>query len=228
MQRKINFSVGEFYHIYNRGTEKRDIFIDDLDRERFLKLLYVSNGITPFVFRDFPIGLSYVDFDRGKPLVAIGAYCLMPNHFHILVREVNEGGISKFTKKLGTGYSMYFNKKYSRTGSLFEGPFKAVHVNNDEYLKYLFSYIHLNPVKNLYSDWKETNILSEVEKKKKYLDSYKYSSYLDYIGIPRKEKKLLDTEKFPEYFSLKNDFNTFITEWLNLKNRYVPGGKTTT
>src|SRR3970282_2610066 len=116
VERKINFSLDEYYHIYNRGTDKREIFLDNLDKERFLKLLFVSNGNKPFVFRDFPIGLPYVKCDRGEPITAIGAYCLMPNHFHILVRETSENGITKFISKILTSYSMYFNKKYNRSG----------------------------------------------------------------------------------------------------------------
>ena len=84
------------------------------------------------------------EIDRGETLVDIGIYCLVPNHFHLLIKEKTENGISEFVKKVATGYSMYFNKKYERTGSLFEGPFKAKRIDTDEYLKYIFSYIHLN------------------------------------------------------------------------------------
>ena len=91
--RNLSFSIGEYYHIYNRGTDKRVIFVDASDRERFIKLLFVANGTNPFVFRDFNIGVPYVKIDRGEPILAIGAYCLMPNHFHILVRETHENGI---------------------------------------------------------------------------------------------------------------------------------------
>lgn len=110
MNRKITFSVDEHYHIYNRGTDKRQIFLDHDDYDRFVKLLYLCNGTESIVFRDIPIGETY-GFDRGETLVDIGAYCLMPNHFHLLLREKNEGGISLFMKKLSTGYSMYFNLK---------------------------------------------------------------------------------------------------------------------
>ena len=82
----------------------------------------------------------------------------MPNHFHILVKEKIENGISKFMGKLTTGYSMYFNKRYDRTGSLFQGVFKSVHADSDEYLKYLFAYIHLNPIKLINPEWKENGI----------------------------------------------------------------------
>lgn len=217
MNRKFSFSVGEFYHIYNRGTDKRKIFIDNSDKERFLKLLFVSNATNPFVFRDFNIGETYVDFSRGTQMVAIGAYCLMPNHFHLLIKETTDNGISKFMQKLSTGYSMYFNKKHDRTGGLFQGTFKASHVDDDRYLKYLFSYIHLNPVKIINEKWKE-DMAMDKKITKKYLDNYKYSSYLDYRGSKRHENLILNKEHFPEYFSTNIDFNSFLDEWIEIKN----------
>lgn len=212
--RNLSFSVGEYYHIYNRGTDKRDIFLDKADKDRFIKLLFVANGTNPFVFRDFPIGLPYVEFDRGEQLASIGAYCLMPNHFHILLKENNDGGITKLLNKILTSYSSYFNKKYKRTGRLFEGTFKAIHITEDNYLKYLLSYIHLNPVKLIDSKWKENGI-KDKNNAKKYLSDYSYSSYLDYTGVERIEEKILDRKVFPRYFSGIKDFEVFIDEWLS-------------
>ena len=133
----------------------------------------------------------------------------MPNHFHILAKEVIEGGISKFMSKLSTGYSMYFNRKYKRSGSLFEGRFKIIHANRDEYLKYLFVYIHLNPIKLIDPSWKEKGI-KDMLKVEKYLASYKYSSYLDYNGVSRLENGLLDINSFPEYFCSKKNLMILI------------------
>lgn len=110
---------------------------------------------------------------------------------------------------------MYFNKKYDRTGALFEGRFKAQHVDEDEYLKYLFSYIHLNPIKLIDARWKENGI-KDREGAKKYLKSYKYSSYLDYLGENREETKILSKESFPEYFK-DTDFKDYINFWLDFK-----------
>lgn len=213
--RNINISINEFYHIYNRGTDKREIFLDDNDRERFVKLLFIANSTKPFVLRDLPIGLPYVEFDRGETLVDIGAYVLMPNHFHLLIKERIDNGISIFMNKLSTSYSMYFNKKYSRTGRLFEGTFKAKHIQEDEYLKYLFAYIHLNPVKLIDPKWKENGIQNKKEAEI-YLFKYKYSSYIDYINIARIENQILNKNSFPEYF-LDQDFSTFIKDFLNYK-----------
>ena len=212
--RSFSFSIDEYYHIYNRGTDKRDIFLDEEDKKRFIKLLFVANGTNPFIFRDFPIGLPYVEFNRGAPIVAIGAYVLMGNHFHLLARETAEYGISKFLNKVLTSYSSYFNKKYKRTGRLFEGTFKAKHIDSDEYLKYIFAYIHLNPVKMIDPEWKEGGIADQ-EVAKKYLEKYGYSSYLDYVGIKREESAILSKDAFPEYFRDFREFDEFISEWLN-------------
>ena len=153
---------------------------------------------------------------REDTLVDIGAYCLMPNHFHLLIREKSDDGITMFMKKIMTGYSMYINKKYERTGTLFEGRFKAEHVFDDEYLKYLFSYIHLNPVKLIDMEWKETGI-KDMNKTKKYLRGYSYSSYLDHVGENRCEKEILNVSTFPDYFNEDATFQEFIEEWLNYK-----------
>lgn len=215
MARKIIFSIDEFYHIYNRGNGKSAIFFDDHDRKRFQKLLYLCNGTTPVVFKTVQ-SLALDEIERGEKLVDIGAYCLMPNHFHLLVREKIDGGISIFIQKLLTAYSKYFNKKYERTGTLFEGPFRATHADRDEYLKYLFAYIHLNPVKLIDKNWKENGIADRAAAKK-YLENYPYSSHLDYIGKERNERKILEQSAFPEYFENTKEFSQIIDEWLSFK-----------
>ncbi len=110
---------------------------------------------------------------------------------------------------------MYFNKKYERTGGLFEGKFKSQHVGDDRYLKYLFSYIHLNPVKLIDPAWKESGIKNK-NKTLDFLRTYKYASYLDFSGIKRSESKILDTSLFPNYFPSVRTFETEILSWFNL------------
>ena len=167
MSRSIKFAPKEYYHLYNRGTEKRQIFSSDADRERFLTLLYLSNDSAPvridnLMQQAHQQGRTLLEValasERGELLVDLCAYCLMPNHFHLLVRERSNDGISRFMQKLTTGYTMYFNTRRERTGSLFHGKFKAEHAKDNRYLKYLISYIHLNPVKLIESKWKETGI----------------------------------------------------------------------
>jgi len=217
-QRKISFSSGEFYHIYNRGNSKQIIFHDVNDYDRFMRLLFVANGSV--ISRNLSTRAKEIfEIDRRKPLVAIGAYCLMPNHFHILLTEIELGGISKFMQKLTTGYSMYYNNKYKRTGALFEGKFKSEHVSDDNYLKYLFSYIHLNPLKLIQTDWKEIG-LKDMVKAREYLTAYKYSSHNDFLTV-RPEGAILMTSLFPQYFQEKREFENEISEWIQYKKDII-------
>jgi putative transposase len=215
MSRNITISLGEYYHVYNRGVEKRKIFMDDGDHDRFVKLLYTANSTTPVHLSNYQ-GLSLLDIPKGEEIVDIGAWCIMPNHFHLLLKEKIQGGVSIFMKKLLTGYSMYFNTKYHRRGTLFEGPFGAKHLDSDEYLKYQLAYIHLNPLGIIDSGWKEKKI-GDFDKGLQFLQSYKYSSFLDYFGGDRLENKILNKSAFPEYFRDKKEFSEMIDEWMNFE-----------
>ena len=113
----------------------------------------------------------------------------MPNHFHLLLQEKTETSISTFMQKVMTGYTMYFNRKYGRTGALFGGTFKSKHVHDDRYFKYLAAYIHLNPAELGDPAWKSGN--SIVPRVKKFLESYSYSSLPDHLGVKRPENILL-------------------------------------
>lgn len=208
MLRKQIFAAGEIYHLYNRGVDKREIFINQKDFERFQQLLFLCNGDKNIVFRDIPIGRSY-GYEVGEKVVDIGAYCLMPNHFHVMVREKVEGGISRFMKKLGTAYSMYFNTKNERSGALFQGRFKSQHVDNEEQLNWLFSYVHLNPVKLIDSKWKERGI-SDKKKALSYMNNYKYSSYYDWFIGQRPEGAILNKDLFPKHFAKLDDFSDLV------------------
>ncbi|MFA6269594.1 MAG: transposase [Candidatus Paceibacterota bacterium] len=215
MYREFKFAPDEYYHVYNRGTDKRDIFIDPKDYTRFVESLYLFNSEERIVLK-MVSKKDRFSYDRGETVVNIGAYCLMPNHFHLLIRAKNDEGVSSFMKKLQTAYAMYFNKKYKRSGSLFQGPFKAQHAGRDEYLKYLFSYVHLNPIKLTDKNWKEKGI-QDFAQSKIFLNSYKHSSYLDYLE-DRQEASVLNKEAFPEYFENTKNFDDFIGFWLAFKN----------
>ena len=208
--RKQSFEIDEFYHLYNRGTEKRKIFLDKRDYEHFLFLMYVCNTTKSIELRN--VGKN---FDRGETIVDIGAYCLMPNHFHILVREKIDNGISRYIHKLLTSYSMYFNKKYKRTGKLYEGVFKSIHADKDNYLKYLYSYIHLNPAKLVDKNWKE-NKTKNVSNLLNHIFSYQYSSLKEYIN---QKFIILNPSEFPYYFKKPEDHKKELFEWLNFKEK---------
>ena len=145
--RKIQFKLGEFYHIYNRGNNKRQIFFDNVDFHRFLQ------GMEEFNTEN-PVGSLFLNSLRKKkgelrgqasqPLVEFVSYCLNPNHFHFIVKQNLDGGIQKFMHRLGTGYSYYFNGRHRGSGGLFQGPYKAIHVESNEYLLHLSAYVNLN------------------------------------------------------------------------------------
>jgi len=142
--RNISFAVGEHYHVYNRGVDHRQIVMDGADSERFVLGLDLFNSEDPVgsIFEHSRLSKE----DKLKPrekLVNIVCYCLNPNHFHMLITPLKEGGLSKFMKRLG-GYAGYFNLKYHRTGSLFEGQYKVKHIQSNAHLLHLSSYINLN------------------------------------------------------------------------------------
>ncbi len=220
MTRKFSFAPGEYYHLYNRGFDKRQTFLDHRDYIRFLASLYLANSKQQFHPSDWP-GRKIEDVFRSVPinfnnrLIDIGAYCLMPNHFHLLVRAKEDKSISLVMQKLQTGYPMYFNKKYQRTGGLFESTFKARHVDNDRYLNYLLAYIHLNPVKMVDpKDW-ESKTIRNKDTAREFLNNYEYSSYHAYAGFPRSHNKILSLHNFPNYFQSHKDFDDFLTSWIN-------------
>ena len=179
------FVNNEIYHIYNRGVEKRRIFLDEKDYFRFIHNLFEFNDIAPASHKNLSnqrgeVGLPPVRKPR-ELLVNILAFCLMPNHFHLLLLQKKDEGVTRFMRKMGTGYTNYFNTKYDRVGPLFQGKFKAKIVGKDEYLLHLADYIHINPVEIIRPKWKdgEKGNIGEV---KNFLQNYRWSSLLDYVG----------------------------------------------
>ena len=171
--RKVQFTVGEYYHIYNRGVEKRTIFQDNANWSRFMQSIEEFNV-------ENPIGSIYENKFRKKHklstpgtksrLVDVVAYCLNPNHYHLILTPLLEKGIEKFIQKLGGGYTRYFNEKYERNGVLFQGPFKAKHIASNEYLLYLSAYVNLN------------NRIHQLSTPGTKLDSKFRSSWGEYLG----------------------------------------------
>ena len=140
--RKTLFTNGGHYHIYNRGIEKRDIFLDKWDFDRFLKSMDEFNTVDPIcsIYEN-----SFIkERPTKKKLVDFIAYCLNPNHFHFILKQTVEMGIEKFMQRIGTGYTKYFNNKYKRNGALFQSTYKAIYIDSNEYLLHLSTYINLN------------------------------------------------------------------------------------
>ncbi|MCK5287368.1 MAG: transposase [Thermodesulfovibrionia bacterium] len=185
--RRPQFVKEHVYHVFNRGVDRRDVFLDNQDYYRFIHGLFEFNDEDPvlnvnyyFDPKTMDIGKRPARKDRKprKMLVEILIFTLMPNHFHLLLKQKAQKGIVKFMHKVGTGYTNYFNIKYEREGVLFQGKFKAVLMENNEQLQYIPQYIHLNPLKLIYGsrtpiDWR---------KKSKFLEEYRWSSFQDYIG----------------------------------------------
>jgi len=203
MERKVKFVPDEYYHLFSRGVEKRKIFLDKKDYDRFLALLYILNQedhfhVSNFLNKGQKNILDLYKQERGKPLVSILAYSLMPNHFHLVVQEIIESGISTFMMKLLTACSMYFNTKYERSGSLFVHPFRSEHIGDDAYFRYLFAYVHLNCIELFEKGWKENGIKNQ-KRAKEFLENYRYSSYQDLSLLTnRPEARILDMDNLPE------------------------------
>ena len=214
MYRKTPFAKNEYYHIYSRGVEKRKVFLNTKDYNRFMALLYIMNQDTPFRMDNFlqmhKNNLQEIFKEkREKTLVSILGYCLMPNHFHLILYEHTERGVSKFMGKFLTAYSMYFNIKYERSGTLFTHPFRSEHLGDEAQFMYIFSYVHFNPISIIDKKWKEDGIKNKKETKE-FLEKYQFSSYLDFLGKNRPESVILDFSLIPEYIKeMEVDFNTY-------------------
>ena len=179
---------GGYYHIYNRGVEKRDIFLDENDCKIFLH--YIKLYLSPIeeILKAYPDNVRIRRFTRLNLAKEVDLLCfsLMPNHFHFLVKQKNKDGIIKFMRRLMTSYVMYFNKKNNRVGTLLQGRYKAINVDKDEYLLHLTRYIHLNPF----------------ELKSKNISFKNFSSYKYYLGT--KQASWVKPEEILEYFSFKS------------------------
>ncbi|OGG65362.1 hypothetical protein A3D71_03210 [Candidatus Kaiserbacteria bacterium RIFCSPHIGHO2_02_FULL_55_20] len=175
------------YHALNRGVEKRILFLDDQDRARFVHDMYEFNDTAPAgnAYRLFHPMMEIVSpsLRQREQIVDIHGWCLMGNHYHLLLSERLENGLSLFLRKLNVGYAMYFNEKYKRSGTLFQGRTKKLRINSEAYFLHILHYIHLNPLDFLEGagSWRELRIASE-EKAAQHLNEYRWSSYLDYCG----------------------------------------------
>lgn len=173
--RKELFEEGEFYHIYNRGVDKRPIFTDDKDKLRFVNTLYLVNNFVSIPYRFNILSLEPRNLLVSiKPPVEIAAGCIMSNHFHLVLSPRDKGGISRFLQRVGTSYTKYFNSRKERSGRLFESVFKAKHIDRHEYVSYLTQYIHLNPVGLFQNMSRGEEILEQVE-------NYPWSTLPDYL-----------------------------------------------
>ena len=204
--RNIRIAPGEHYHIFNRGSNKQIIFLDDTDRVRFLFLILYFQSPTILQNIGRPVRHfvkhSVFNIERDiereivdKRFVEVLGFCLMPNHFHLIIKEVEEGGISQYMQRVLNAYTKYFNTKYKKSGHLFQGPYRAVHVKDNRQLLHLSAYIHKNP----------REIKGWVDNEEKY----KWSSYQDFISDNR-WGGLLMPALISEQFKNKDEYKKFV------------------
>lgn len=202
--RRVIFANNEIYHIFNRGVEKRQTFItrreftraiETLAYYRFADLLLRFSHFIRLDIEAQSLALNNL-IDENKQ-VEILCYCFMPNHFHLLLQQTKDNGISKFVANLTNSYTKYFNTKYDRVGPLFQGLFKAVHIENDEQLLHVSRYIHLNPA---------TSFLIKDEE----LARYEWSSYSEYLKSGN--SNLVDKRLIMSFFSNINKYEEFVLD----------------
>ncbi len=206
---------GIIYHVYNRGVEKREIFKSDSDRSRFVHALQIFNKTEKIfnagrAFDEFK--LIEVGLQSEQKLVKILAFALMPNHYHLMLEQIGESGITDFMRKIGTGYTNYFNQKYQRVGPLFQGKYKLAGVFEHRHLLYLPHYIHLNPLDMYEPEWRSGRV-ADVEKAMRFLKSYRWSSLHEYISNAA-FAPLVDRGRVQELFENQSDYEKNLIEWL--------------
>lgn len=192
--RVIPLVNGEYYHIFNRGVNRLPVFTDILEYNRFLKILayYQIEGPKPR-FSRFDPQIHAIDLD--KKIVKIVCFCLMSNHFHLVLKQTKDNGITEFLGKISNSYTRYFNTKNGRVGPIFQGEFKSVLVENNEQLLHLSRYVHLNP------------LVSGITKE---LGSYRWSSYLEYLGLSN--TNLCSKEIILDQFKSPDDYKKFVVD----------------
>ncbi|MCX6790343.1 MAG: hypothetical protein NTV60_02315 [Candidatus Kaiserbacteria bacterium] len=196
MTKRNPFILGEWYHCYNRGIENRTVFEDSQEYKRFLELLYLANDEFPLRRNDLG-ALKFeevLSIPRGKRLVTIGAFSLMPSHFDLVLQEVSEGGITTFMRKMGTAYTLYFNSKHKRSGNLFLKPFQSRQVPaEDRSFQNLINYVHCSPAALSEPEWKVNHVV-DPQFLEEQLTAYPYSSLGVHIGAQTPTKAIVDVQ----------------------------------
>lgn len=211
--RKFDITNNEIYHIFNRGVEKRKIFLSQNDYERFIVNLILFNTVktpTRNISR-YDLNSVYENIPDDN-LVKIHAFSLMPTHFHLILEQVVKNGIARFLHRIEMGYSHYINKFYSRTGHLFQGAYKIIHIDNDAYRLYVPLYVHLNPLELLDSEreWKERGIKNKT-KAINFLKDYPWSSFGEYLKT--KSFPFISHDILDELYENPERWEDAIKEW---------------
>ncbi len=193
--RKTSFINGGFYHSFNRGVNKQDIFSNERDYERLIQTIYYYQFSGPKPRFSTHKRFRVKDFNKNSKIVDIICYCLMPNHFHILVRQNKNKGVQEFIGKLSNSYTKYYNTKHGRSGPLLQGEFKAVTIESDEQLLHVSRYIHLNPyVSDLVTNLKD----------------FPYSSYHEFTDLTN--DGICEKHIILDFFKKADGYKNFIKD----------------
>jgi len=222
---------GETYHIVLRGVGDSLVFKDTDDYYRGIFSLYEFNTTVPIEIRRqrekrklAKARGEQFSADNRDWLVEILAFYFMPNHIHLLLKQIKDEGITQFMRKFGAGYATYFNKKYNRKGHLFQSRFRAVHIKTNEQLKTVFVYIHTNGISLIEPNWKEVGIKNP-ENVINFLESYKWSSYPDYIG-KKNFPSLTKRDFLLKVMGGEKGCKNFVEAWIKYKKRIKDFGDT--
>lgn len=209
----------DFYHVINRGVDKRVVFNDAQDYTRFARNLYLLNDIHNVPTNEWSINLRLRNNSREK-LVTVHAYCLMPNHYHLLLSAEAENGIPLFMKKINAGYSRYFNERNDRMGTLWQGRYKGIYINSDSHFNHIPFYIHLNALDFTMPKWR-TGGINDFQKALRVLNTYKWSShnlFLNPVTIPG---SVIDGSVFAKMFSNQIKYINNIQDIISTKSLAV-------
>ncbi len=216
MQR-LQFDNDHIYHIYNRGVEKRDVFLNQKDYLRFVVNLYEFNNSAPALNFGRNLYSQSIEVrlqsEKKGQIIEILAFCLMPNHYHLMLRQLVDNGVTEFMRKLGTGYTNYFNLKYTRVGPLFQGKFKAVLLEREQHFQHLPHYIHLNPLDLNMPEWRAGRI-KNTKKAVDFLKAYRWSSLPDYLGT-KNFPTITNRDFLMQCVGSPKDFKKRMEEWMH-------------
>ena len=228
--RSQNFENGKIYHVVTRGIDDNKLFKNKNDYYRGIYSIYEFNTVKPTNIRERRSVRTrtkkltretntYNIFDTRDHLIEILAFCLMPNHIHLLVRQLKYGGVTRFMNKFGAGYGGYFNRKYKRKGYVFQNRFISVEIKKDKQLKIVFAYIHGNPTSIIVPNWKEKGVNNlKLNKVVKFIEKYKWSSYSDYIGN-NNFPSVTNREFLLQLLNGERGCKEFVIDWIKYKGK---------
>lgn len=230
--RKEKFENGDIIHVILRGVGGNLLFENINDYYRGIFSIYEFNNLKAVNIKDRRIAINRFKnkkktrgptsghlalADSRERMVDLLVFCLMPNHIHLLIKQIRDNGTTEFMRKVGTGYGGYMIRKYNRKGHIFQRSFEAVKIKTEEQLKIVFAYIHANPVSLIYKDWKSIKIeKKDFGKIAEFLENYKWSSYSDYTGV-KNFPSVTQREFISELFGGENNCKKFIGDYIKNK-----------